>query len=277
MIAAEYEAASRGGPLARNDTTMTSSNIEQLASALLAVRREQRPCDPAPFTNALRGADEAYAVQELVARALAPQQQGVARCWKTGGRGRDGLFPHAPLPAAGVWSSPASAGTWHFNLCQIEAEVALRLGRAVTPAQAAAMSYEEVLPLFDGMTVSIEVVDSRWRQDAEIAPLLKLADLQSHGALVLGDWVPFGQRDWARQTCSVTIGNQPVVSRRGTHPMGDPAAPIADWLRHATREGGTVAPGTVVTTGSWCGMLPAVAGDLVLARFDGIGEATLQL
>ena len=78
---------------------MTSSNIEQLASALLAVRREQRPCDPAPFTNALRGADEAYAVQELMARALTPQQQGVARYWKTGGRGRDGLFPHAPLPA----------------------------------------------------------------------------------------------------------------------------------------------------------------------------------
>jgi 2-keto-4-pentenoate hydratase len=35
--------------------------------------------------------------------------------------------------------------------------------------------------------------------------------------------------------------------------------------------------GTVVTTGTWCGMLPAAAGDLVTARFDDVGQASVQL
>jgi 2-keto-4-pentenoate hydratase len=52
---------------------------------------------------------------------------------------------------------------------------------------------------------------------------------------------------------------------------------LAAWLRHLTRDGATVPAGTVVTTGTWCGMLPAAAGDRVDVRFDGIGSAQLQL
>jgi 2-keto-4-pentenoate hydratase len=33
----------------------------------------------------------------------------------------------------------------------------------------------------------------------------------------------------------------------------------------------------VVTTGSWCGMLPTAAGERVRVRFEGVGEASLQL
>jgi 2-keto-4-pentenoate hydratase len=35
--------------------------------------------------------------------------------------------------------------------------------------------------------------------------------------------------------------------------------------------------GTVVTTGTWCGLLEAHQGDRVRAVFDGIGEAEVQL
>ncbi len=47
-----------------------------------------------------------------------------------------------------------------------------------------------------------------------------------------------------------------------------------------TRDGDSVAAGTVVTTGTWVGILPAAAGDLVSAEFPGIGVgvgATLEL
>jgi 2-keto-4-pentenoate hydratase len=127
------------------------------------------------------------------------------------------------------------------------------------------------------MTVSIEVVDSRWRQGREAAALLKLADLQSHGALVLGDWQPFAPRDWSRQACEVRIGDAPARKFEGTQSLGDPVWLLPIWLRHATRAGETVRKGTVVTTGTWCGLLEARQGDLVQVRFDGIGEATLQL
>ena len=109
------------------------------------------------------------------------------------------------------------------------------------------------------------------------AVLLKLADLQSHGALVLGQWQPWSPRDWAHQECTVRIGAGPIERRRGTHALGDPLWVLPEWLRHLTRRGAIVPAETVVTTGTWCGMLPAEAGDLVVASFEGVGEASLQL
>ena len=51
----------------------------------------------------------------------------------------------------------------------------------------------------------------------------------------------------------------------------------AGWLRHATRDGRVLGAGTVVTTGTWVGVLDAAAGDLVQVEFDGIGSAEVQL
>ena len=46
---------------------------------------------------------------------------------------------------------------------------------------------------------------------------------------------------------------------------------------HATRDGGVVCAGTVVTTGTWVGVLDAAAGERVRVEFDGIGEAEVLL
>ena len=85
------------------------------------------------------------------------------------------------------------------------------------------------------MCVSIELVDSRWSEALEAPALAKLADLQSHGALVLGAWQPFPARDWAAQICRVRIGARPALRFQGTHSMGDPAWLLPAWLRHATQ------------------------------------------
>jgi 2-keto-4-pentenoate hydratase len=94
---------------------------------------------------------------------------------------------------------------------------------------------------------------------------------------VLGAWQPFAPRDWAQQTCVVRIGGGAAQSFRGTHSLADPAWLLPTWLRHVSRAGATVPAGTVVTTGTWCGMLPAQAGDRVHVVFEGIGEAEVQL
>ena len=116
---------------------------------------------------------------------------------------------------------------------------------------AQALSHEAAPDLVDAMTVSIEIVDSRWQQARDAGALLKLADLQSHGALVLGEWKPFAARDWARQTCVVSIGNLAPKSFHGSHSLGDPAWLLPIWLRHVTRNGATAPRGSVVTTGTW--------------------------
>ena len=147
------------------------------------------------------------------------------------------MLTHAPLPPAGVRASPADFGDMHFNAPGIEAEIALRLGEGVTPERAAALTPETAAALVDAMTVSIEIVDSRWKDPAQASALLRLADQQSHGALVLGAWVPYAARDWAAQRCETRIGAREPVLRTGTHPLGDPAWLLPIWLRacHARR------------------------------------------
>jgi 2-keto-4-pentenoate hydratase len=256
---------------------VNTSEVERVANALLAARRNHQVCDAAPLADTLKTAADAYAVQVIVARSLSPQAPAVAHFWKSGGTSRDLPLTHAALPPEGVWPSPADARGWPFHLRLIEVEIALRLGSEVTPARATQLTFESALALVDAMAVSIEVVDSRWQQRAQAPALLKLADLQSHGALAFGAWQAFAPRDWSQQRCTIRIGSKPVEERCGTHALLDPAWVLPGWLRHVTRDGDVVPAGTCVTTGTWCGMLPAAAGDLVTARFEGIGEALVQL
>ncbi|GAB3629665.1 hydratase/decarboxylase [Pandoraea terrae] len=255
---------------------MNAANISTVAAALAVARRERRTLDTSHFAAALESEAEAYAVQAEVARLMGWESGRAGQYWKSGGPTRDSVLTQAELPAVGVWQSPANAGDWHFTHRGIEAEIALRIGRDVDAVMAAALVGNAATALVDAMAVSIEIVDSRWDQYLDAPARLKLADLQSHGALVLGEWRPFERRDWAAQTCRVQIG-ETVTERRGTHPLGDPAFCLTAWLRHATRDGRVVPAGSVVTTGTWAGILDAAAGELVTVDFEGIGRASVQL
>jgi 2-keto-4-pentenoate hydratase len=163
----------------------------------------------------------------------------------------------------------------------IEIEIALKTNRLVSPTEAATLTHEQAHALIGAMAVTIEVVDSRWQQTEQLQPLLKLADLQTHGALVVGNWMPYSaqeaERDWARQRCTVKIGQSPAQEFVGTHSMQDPRWLLPFWLRHITASGASVPAGTVVTTGTWCGVPVAQPGDLVVASFDGVGMTSVQL
>lgn len=242
--------------------------------SLVEARREGRTV-PAP---ALPDAAAAYAVQDGVAHALGWFAGAAPRAWKSGAPSHDAVQTHAPLPPAGVWASPAQARGWPFQRRGIEAEIALRLARDVDAGLAARLDAASAAALVDAMCVAIEIVDSRWTEGLAAPALARLADLQSHGALVLSAWTGFAPRDWTAQPCRVRIGARSALEFRGTHALGDPARVLPQWLRHAARAGGgIVAAGTVVTTGTWCGIVDAGAGDEVHAEFAGIGQASVAL
>jgi 2-keto-4-pentenoate hydratase len=250
------------------------NDIDGAVAALLQVRRTGVLQPAAPLADA----DAAYDVQAGVARALGWFGAAPPRHWKSGGPSREAVATHAPLPPAGVWASPADARDWPFKLRGVEAEVALRLRGPVDADLARSLDLATARTLVDAMCVSIEIVDSRWVEGLQAPTWAKLADLQLHGALVLGAWVPFDPaRDWSAQVCRVRVGEQPPREFRGTHSMADPAFVLMAWLRHATRQGAPVAAGTVVTTGTWCGILQARAGEQVEAVFEGLGAASIQL
>jgi 2-keto-4-pentenoate hydratase len=250
------------------------NTITAMARLLIDARSSgrQRPA------CALADAASAYAVQEAVAHSFGWFPDGLAGYWKSGGASAQSVRTHAPLPPEGILRHPGDARAHAFHMRGIEAEIALRLRVPVDPHCAARLDEVTACTLVDSICVAIEIVDSRWIEGMQAPAWARLADLQSHGALVLGDWVGFERRDWSRQVCTVESTGMPQALRfQGTHALARPTAVLPDWLRHATRGGATVQAGTVVTTGTWCGLLQAAPGDRIRVAFEGIGFAEVRV
>jgi 2-keto-4-pentenoate hydratase len=75
----------------------------------------------------------------------------------------------------------------------------------------------------------------------------------------------------------VRIAGGPPATFKGSYALGDPTWLLTTWLRHAAGKGAVVRAGTIVTTGTWCGLLQAQAGDGVEVAFEGVGAVALQL
>jgi len=255
-------------------------NAQALGACLAQAHRTRTPAASATWETTFADAEQAYAMQDRVAAAMGWFGAGPARYWKSGGGSRQAPLSHAALPPDGVRSSPADFSDLALHMPGIEAEIALRLGCDVSAEQAAKLSHHDAIQLIDALCVSVEVVASRWVEGGAAPALLRLADLQSHGALALGVWQPFtgfAAHDWSKQQCTVRVGEQPATEHVGSHPLGDPTWVLPAWLRHLTRHGAKATAGTVVTTGTWCGLIATQRGDQISVSFAGIGAVELRL
>jgi len=230
--------------------------IKEIAALFAEARRARRPF-AIPAHVVLRSPDEAYQVQDEVFSRLWPQSRAAA--WKAGS-GSPSIEPTA-APVAEVLPSPARVAAAGMTMLGVEAEIAFRIGNDSSPVEA---------------LVAIEVCDTRLAGWKDAPPLWKLADFQSNEALVLGS----GTRAWrdidfAAQTVELAIGAR-TVSARGSHSWGNPLR-LLPWIAtHCAQRAKPLQAGDVVTTGSWTGMEFARAGDEIVARFPGIGEARVR-
>ncbi len=190
---------------------MARESIESVVQAIVQARSGKAQARAADLAARVRTSEDAYQVQRQVREQLEP---GPVRYWKSGGPSRSATLTHAPLFTSGVHPSHADLSSQHFNFRLIEAEIALTIGEDVSPSRAAGLTREGAARIVRSMAVSIEIVDSRWVEGLQAPALLKLADLQSHGALVLGEQRPFELRDWLHQECTVQIGAAAAVVRR---------------------------------------------------------------
>jgi 2-keto-4-pentenoate hydratase len=195
--------------------TPETDPVDAVAQSLLRAHRGGPLADDQALRGQLASAEQAYAVQERLLDALG-EPHGCPRFWKSGAFSRAEPLKHSPLPAAGVRPSGSHLRDLGLHHHWIEAEVALRIRREVTPDEAQGITLQDARALADGMCASIELVDSRWAGARDAAPLLKLADFLLHGALVLGGFVPFSARAWEQQECQVRIGKSVARLFRGT-------------------------------------------------------------
>lgn len=217
-------------------------------------------------------AAEAYAVQDATLLRLGP-----VGGWKVGAASPDGQVHCAPLPASGVLANGANLVGEAWRARGLEVEVAVRVGRDFDP-QARGLSRDALAAHFDAVLPAIEVVESRLEGWPQADPLVQLADLQSHGALVLGMPCDLGPQalDLSATHAMLWVDGECVVDRTGGHLSPD-LWRLVGWLAdHCADRGQPLRAGQVVTTGSCTGLHCVAAGARVEGRIEGLGSVSLQ-
>ncbi len=228
---------------------------------------DRLPNDQVPVTDA----GQAYAVQnELVARL------GPVAGWKVGAA-HDQAEPNcAPLPAPVVVAQGTPLAVPARSLRGIELEVAVRLGADLLPGDAL-LPPEAIAAAIDAVMPAIEIVDTRLAQGRDAPVPAKLADLQSHGALVLGAPLPADLRSIDLRTLRAQLwfDGQRVADTTGGHVAPDVMRLIAWLARHAQARGLPLRAGQVITTGTCTGLLMAPAGARIEGEVAGLGRVAL--
>jgi len=214
----------------------------------------------------------AYAVQDHTVARLGP-----VGGWKVGAPGPQAEPTAAPLPAAGLLPAGVRLAGPAWALRVVEVEVALRVARDLAPAErlADAAAWPS---LFDAVMPAVEVVETRLQGWPEADALAKLADLQSHGALVVGTPLPMppGGVDLRLVQATLSFDGNEVAHTTGGNPAADLGRLIAWLVDHAAARGLPLRKGQIVTTGSCTGMKPAPAGTNVQATVLGLGSLGLR-
>jgi len=248
------------------------SAIARAAKLLVAAHRTRRPAVIAGVR--LESEADAYRVQEAVYDALWPETRAAA--WKAGGPSDKVTPTAAPIPPERLLRSPASVSASSLNMVGIEAEVAYRLARDLPP-RSRPYSDRSVAAAVGEVLVTIEVCDTRLADWKRAPQPWKLADFQNNGALVAGsgtaDWQGI---DFRKQEVTLAIGGREQAFR-GAHPFGNPFRLLPWLVAHCLKRGAGLRAGDIVTTGSWSGLAMAQPGDVVVARFPGIGEAVVRI
>jgi 2-keto-4-pentenoate hydratase len=215
----------------------------------------------------------AYALQREILRLRETSVGG----WKVGSKSPAGPINGALLPEDGLFASGSQVECVDYPSPILELEIAFRLGREFTPREEA-YSDEEVLSSIATMGATIEVVSSRFAAWPKIEPLLALGDLLNHGALIIGEFIAYDANfPFLEPALTFTFGDEDIVPGDGANPAGDPRRLLPWLVNHHTRNGLSVTPDLVITTGSYTGMYPTRGPGLALGEIRGLPPVSVEL
>ena len=212
--------------------------LQKAAQLLVAARASGSPVPWRDIVPSNRAG--AYAIQDATLSAIGP-----VAGWKVGAKGPQ-AEPHcAPLPTSGLHASGVTltGPAWRWRC--VEVEVALRLGRDLNP-HGKLLPPEELAEAFDTVLPAIEVVESRLAEGKTADPLAHLADLQCHGALVLGSpsTLQPSRLDLRTAEASLSFGAVSAAQTHGGNPEPDVWRLLA-WLAvHCADRGQPLRPET---------------------------------
>ncbi|MBW8836806.1 MAG: hydratase [Burkholderia sp.] len=247
-----------------------------LAHRLVEARRQHRPIDGLPSEQFPPDAATAYAIQQAVIAGLGDS----TGAWKIGAKAPGGSTSGAPIPASLVRSSPARVEHAGFFRVLVELEIAFRFTEVIEP-RSRAYTRDEVLALVGVVLPAIEIVDSRFAEWPNIAPLAQLADAQNNGALVTGHPVPYAGLargfDFVSPELELSFDGESLVPDATGNPAGDPRELLVWFVNHCAAMGITIEPEWTLTTGSYVGAHKVGKPGIVRGHIDGLGEVEIEL
>jgi 2-keto-4-pentenoate hydratase len=248
---------------------MTSSLSQLLADA----RRRRTPIDTLAPEQLPADADAAYAIQHEIMSASGARIGG----WKIGAKSASGPIQGAPLPHADLHGDGARLAREGFAPLGLELEVAFRFGRRFEPS-ATPYHEDEVLASIGSIGATIEIVASRYAAWPGVDKLAQLADLQNHGALIVGEFTQYREDfPFVAPSLRFEFNGRDVVETTPANPAGDPRRLLTWLVNHASSRGLAVTPEMVITAGSYTGMFfPREAGT-ASGHIEGLAPVHLTL
>jgi 2-keto-4-pentenoate hydratase len=248
---------------------MTTSLSRRLADA----RRDRLTLDTLPPEQIPADADAAYAIQHEILSLGGARIGG----WKIGAKSASGPIQGAPLPHVDLHADGARLSREGFAPLGLELEIAFRFGRRFEPSTTP-YSQDEVMAGIGSIGATIEVVASRYAAWPDIDKLAQLADLQNHGALVVGEFTPYREDfPFVAPSLRFSFDGHDVVETAPANPAGDPRRLLTWLVNHASSRGIAVTPEMIVTGGSYTGMFfPRNAGT-ASGHIEGLAPVSVTL
>jgi 2-keto-4-pentenoate hydratase len=121
-----------------------------------------------------------------------------------------------------------------------------------------------------------EIVDSRFSSYSGTAPIVRLADRMSNGAMVMGRADRSVPGDLSAVHVGLAVNGATVVEQVGGHARTDPFVPAVEFVnaRQRTRR---FAAGQFITCGTLTGLRFAQSGEVYEVKFDGLGTVRLTV
>jgi 2-keto-4-pentenoate hydratase len=261
-------------PLSDTVKMITGARKQQLMDAadlLLDARRTHTPIADLPTDLQPTSLDEVAVVHETMAIAF----ESIGG-WKIGAGAPDATPFFAPMPLA--WMAPSGAVLHgpRYRYRVLEAEIAFLVGEDLPPRDTP-YTREEVIAAMASCHPAIEELESGLIDPKAANKFSALADLQMHGGFIYGAAIPDWQSiDFTAEHVTLAIDGTVRVDRTGSNTSGD-LLRLLPYLANegAARTGGLQA-GQWITTGSWTGNTPAIAGSEVEVCFDHAGRVSLR-
>ncbi|CAE6745442.1 2-keto-4-pentenoate hydratase [Paraburkholderia haematera] len=248
---------------------MTPSLSQRLADA----RRHHLTLDALPPEQSPADGAAAYMIQHDILRELDAPIGG----WKIGAKSDSGPIQGAPLPASDLHADGARLPRAVFAPLGLELEIAFRFGRRFE-ASTTPYSEADVQAGIGSIGATIEIVASRYAGWPNVDKLAQLADLQNHGALIVGEFTSYrADFPFVAPSARFSFEGRDVVETMPANPAGDPRRLLTWLVNHATSRGIAVTPEMVVTTGSYTGMFFPQSAGTASGRIEGLAPISLTL